>query len=112
MYFFYSVARCNIHENFFDWNCNDCKEEYKDLKGTNSTDEKSQIKVMYDNNKADKRSGNYKEFTEERAKKLYEEVFLQYLKKGNMSEEESIEQSKRIIRKQCSLRNIEPWSWV
>jgi hypothetical protein len=112
MYFFYSVARCIIHENFFDWNCNDCKEEYKDLKGTNSTDEKSQIKVMYDNNKADKGSSNYKEFTEERAKKLYEEVFLQYLKKGNMSEEESIEQSKRIIRKQCSLRNIEPWSWV
>ena len=112
MYFFYFVVRCNIHENFFDWNCIDCKEEYKDLKGANTTDEKSQIKDMYDNNKADKRNDNYKEFTEERAKKLYEEIFLQYLRKGNLNEEECIERSKSIIRKQCSLRNIEPWSWV
>ena len=112
MYFFYSVTRCNIHENFFDWNCNDCKEEYRVLKGANAKDEKSQIKDMYDNNKADKRNSDYKEFTEERAKKLYEEVFLQYLKKGNMNEEEAIERSKSIIRKQCSLRNIKPWSWV
>ena len=95
------MRKCNVHDNFFDWNCIDCKEEYKDLKGTNSIDDKS-----------DKRNGNYKEFTEERAKKLYEEIFLQYLKKGNLNEKESIERSKSIIRKQCSLRNIEPWSWV
>jgi len=55
---------------------------------------------------------SYKEFNEERAKKLFEEIFLQYLKKGNMSEEESINRSKTIIRKQCELRGIEPWSWV
>ncbi len=55
---------------------------------------------------------NYKEFTEERAKKLYEEIFLQYLKKGNMSEAESIERSKKIIRKQCIIRGIDPWSWI
>ncbi len=54
----------------------------------------------------------YKEFNEERAKKLFEEIFLQYLKKGNMSEEESINRSKTIIRKQCELRGIEPWSWI
>lgn len=105
------MTRCNVHENFFDWSCIDCKEEYKDLKGTNSMDEKSQIKYRYDK-MADKKDDNYKEFTEERAKKLYEEIFLQYLKKGNLNEEESIERSKSIIRKQCSLRNIEPWSWV
>lgn len=105
------MTKCNVHENFFDWNCIDCKEEYKDLKGTNLIDEKSQIKCRCDD-KADKRNGDYKEFTEERAKKLYQEIFLQYLKKGNLNEEESIERSKSIIRKQCSLRNIEPWSWV
>lgn len=103
---------CRVHENFFDWNCNDCKEEYRDLKGTNLVDEKSHRKKITDANKLDKENGNYKEFTEDRAKKLYEELFLQYLKKGNMSEEESIERSKSIIRRQCSLRNIEPWSWV
>lgn len=106
------MTRCNIHESFFDRNCNDCREEYKNLKGANLTDEKSQTKDIQENNQANKTRYNYKEFTEERAKKLYEEVFLQYLKKGNMSEEESIERSKRVIRKQCSLRNIEPWPWV
>ena len=69
------MTKCNVHENFFDWNCIDCKEEYKDLKGTNSVDEKSQIKCRGDD-KADKRNGDYKEFTEERAKKLYQEIFL------------------------------------
>jgi hypothetical protein len=54
----------------------------------------------------------YKEFDEERAKKLFEEIFLQYLKKGNMSEEESINRSKTIIRKQCEMRGIKPWPWV
>ncbi len=103
---------CNAHENFFDWNCNDCKEEYRDLKGTNLIDEKLHIKNIIHANKVDKNKDNYKEFTEDRAKKLYEDLFLQYLKKGNMSEEESIERSKSIIRKQCSLRNIKPWSWV
>ena len=98
---------CHVHKNFFDWNCNDCKEEYRDLKGTNLIDEKLHMKKITDANK-----DNYKEFTEDRAKKLYEDLFLQYLKKGNMSEEESIERSKSIIRKQCSLRNIKPWSWV
>ena len=35
------MTKCNIHEFFFDWNCNDCKEEYKNLKGTNKIDEES-----------------------------------------------------------------------
>ena len=60
----------------------------------------------------DVKSKSYKEFNEERAKKLFEEVFIQYLKKGTMSEEESINRSKMIIRKQCELRGIEPWSWI
>ncbi len=60
----------------------------------------------------DAKSKNYKEFNEERAKKLFEDVFIQYLKKGTMSEEESINRSKMIIRKQCELRGIKPWSWI
>ncbi len=55
---------------------------------------------------------SYKEFNEERAKKLYEDIFLQYLKKGNMSEEESINRSKTIIKRQCEMRGIKPWSWI
>ena len=108
------MTKCNIHEFFFDWNCNDCKEEYKNLKGTNKIDEVSheEVEPKKTKTKKIKKMNDYKEFTEERAKKLYEEVFLQYLKKGNISEAESIERSKKIIRKQCLMRNIEPWSWV
>ena len=106
------MTKCNIHEFFFDWNCNDCKEEYKNLKGTNKIEEESQEEGEPIKAKKIKKENDYKEFTEERAKKLYEEIFLQYLKKGNISEAESIERSKKIIRKQCLMRNIEPWSWV
>ena len=82
------------------------------MKGTNKIDEESHEKVEPIKAKKTKKINDYKEFTEERAKKLYEEIFLQYLKKGNISEAESIERSKKIIRKQCLMRNIEPWSWV
>ncbi|HEY6537371.1 MAG TPA: hypothetical protein VIY08_16490 [Candidatus Nitrosocosmicus sp.] len=96
------MAKCNIHNFFFDWNCDICKEEYKELKqlDTISIEKDKEIEK------------NYKEFNEERAKKLYEEVFLQYLKKGNISEEESIIRSKNIIKKQCEMRGIKPWSWI
>lgn len=82
------------------------------MKGTNKIDEESHEEVEPIKAKKTKKINDYKEFTEERAKKLYEEIFLQYLKKGNISEAESIERSKKIIRKQCLMRNIEPWSWV
>ncbi len=55
---------------------------------------------------------SYKEFNEDRAKKLYEEIFLQYIKKGNISEVESINRSKTIIKRQCEIRGIKPWSWI
>jgi hypothetical protein len=64
------------------------------------------------NKEKEAKSKSYKEFNEERAKKLFEDVFIQYLKKGTMSEEESINRSKMIIRKQCELRGIKPWSWI
>jgi hypothetical protein len=53
----------------------------------------------------------YKEFTEERAKKLYEELLVQYLKKGS-DEIEASERAKNIIRKQCEMRGMPSWAWV
>jgi hypothetical protein len=105
------LTKCNIHNFFFDWSCHLCKEEYNDLKGTNIVKLENHKEINKKEEK-DTKLKNYKEFNEERAKKLFEEIFLQYLKKGDMSEEESINRSKTIIRKQCELRGIEPWSWV
>lgn len=53
----------------------------------------------------------YKEFTEERAKKLYEELMLQYLKSGE-SEADADRKAKAIIRKQCSIRGMPLWPWA
>jgi len=53
----------------------------------------------------------YKHFTEERAKKLYEELLVQFLRKG-FNEIEASEKAKSIIRKQCSLRGMSLWSWI
>ncbi len=105
------MTKCNVHKFFFDWSCHLCKEEYNDLKGTNRIKLENHDKTIINKEKV-KELKSYKEFNEERAKKLYEDIFLQYLKKGNMSEEESINRSKTIIRKQCQMRGIEPWSWV
>jgi len=49
--------------------------------------------------------------TEERAKKLYEELMLQYLKSGT-DEIEANKKAKAIIRKQCSIRGMPFWSWA
>jgi len=105
------VTKCNIHNFFFEWSCNICKEEYNVLKGTN-TIKAENSDIMEAKKKKDAKSKSYKEFNEERAKKLFEEVFIQYIKKGTMSEEESLNRSKMIIRKQCELRGIEPWAWI
>jgi hypothetical protein len=105
------LANCNTHKFFFDWSCHLCKEEYNDLKGTNRKNTENRDKINFEKEK-DIKLKRYKEFDEERAKKLFEEIFLQYLKKGNMSEEESINRSKTIIRKQCEMRGIRPWPWV
>jgi hypothetical protein len=99
------MTKCNIHSDFFDDECDECKKEYNEMKGLNDTyvinyrevDEKHQIK-------------KYKEFTEERAKKLYEELLIQYIK-SSYSEVVAAEKARAIIRKQCSIRGIPFWSW-
>jgi len=105
------LTKCNDHRFFFDWSCHICKEEYKNLKGTNEVHIENHNKTNIKKEK-DIKLKSYKEFNEERAKKLFEEIFLQYLKKGNMSEEESIKRSKIIIKRQCEIRGIKPWSWI
>jgi hypothetical protein len=53
----------------------------------------------------------YKELTEARAKKLYEELMLQYLRKGQ-NEMEADKKAKAVIRKQCIIRQMSFWSWL
>jgi hypothetical protein len=106
------MTSCSLHTEFFDDLCPECKEEYCELKGiVGETSRKQDIpstdecKFKLDKNRS------YKEFTEERAKKLYGELFIQYLKKS-YKEEEAAERARAIIRKQCSLRGIPFWSWI
>jgi hypothetical protein len=90
------MTKCPVHTEFFDDSCNTCKQEYKEMKGAGEP-------VAQDK--------KYKEFTEERAKKLYEELMLQYLKSG-ASEIEADRKAKAIIRKQCNIRGMPFWSWA
>ena len=105
------MKSCSVHTGFFDEHWIECKSEYREMKGiieeSNSDNENDQDnkRTVYSN--IDK----YKEFTEERAKKLYEELLVQYLKK-NCNEIEASERSKKIIRKQCSMRGMSSWDWI
>lgn len=102
------MSKCAVHSDFFDDNCAECKREYADMKGHN--DIPQQTKKGGRRSSAD-RFSNYKEFTEERAKKLYEQLILQYLGK-QIDEQEAVERARVIIRKQCTVRGIIIWPWV
>jgi hypothetical protein len=60
---------------------------------------------------ANQRTKNYKEFTEERAKRLYEQLMLQYLETG-INEIEADKKAKAIIKKQCTMRRMPFWPWL
>ncbi|HZD34079.1 MAG TPA: hypothetical protein VE130_02645 [Nitrososphaeraceae archaeon] len=96
------MSKCTVHLNFFDGSCAECKREYSDLKGLHDIPQKT---------RKEQHRSSYKEFTEERAKKLYEELILQYIAKG-VDELEAVQRARTIIRKQCKVRGIEAWSWV
>jgi hypothetical protein len=101
---------CSIHKNFFDDNCPDCKLEYAELKGltqTKSLDNEKLRKMAHESNKK-----TYKEFTEERAKKLYEELLVQYMRTKSINEQEAARRARQIIRKQCAIRGIKVWNWL
>ena len=77
------------------------------MKGLNENGNLPPQHIIY----KDTKQIQYKEFTEEKAKELYEKLFIFYLK-NNKDENEVAKKAKRIIKKQCQLRNIEPWNWI
>ncbi len=99
---------CTIHTDFFDDICSSCKKEYEELKGANESNAYKSSCHNYENKRKSKK---YKEFSEERAKLLYQELILQYLKSSS-NEIEAAEKAKGIIRKQCKIRDIQFWPWV
>ena len=100
---------CNIHKDFFDENCHDCKIEYAELKGFNQLITEDEKPKKITNNSSKK---FYKEFSEETAKKLYEELLIQFLRTKTMSEIEAARRARQIIRNQCAIRGIELWDWL
>ena len=90
------MTKCLVHTEFFDDSCGACKQEYMEMKGVGEL-------VLEDK--------KYKEFTEERAKMLYQELMLQYLKSG-AGEIDADRKAKAIIRKQCNIRGMPLWSWI
>jgi len=92
---------CEVHKDFFDESCEACRSEYLEMKGQGGHDDSSHVS----------QAKKYKELTEERARKLYEELMLQYLKTG-VSAVEADGKAKAIVRKQCAIRGIAPWPWL
>ena len=80
------MTSCSIHTDFFDDSCGVCKKEYDELKGLN-TSKANNSQSSYNKDKNQDNNKKYKEFTEERAKQLYEDLLLQYLKSSYGSSE-------------------------
>jgi hypothetical protein len=91
------MTKCPVHTEFFEDSCDACKQEYLEMKGVGEP--------------AIREDKKYKEFTEERAKKLYESLMLQYIKNG-VTEVDADRKAKAIIRKQCSIRGMPFWPWT
>ena len=102
---------CSVHTHFFDDNCTDCKKEYREMKGIGQSTLSNENDQCHKATRVHSNIEKYKEFSEERAKKLYEELLVQFLKSGR-NEIEAAERAKSIIRKQCSMRGISLWNWV
>lgn len=86
---------CTIHTEFFDDDCEMCRQEYLEMKKAGEPALGKQ----------------YKELTEERAKKLYEEVLLQYLKSG-LGDAEAAGKARAVVRRQCDIRGMSYWPWL
>jgi hypothetical protein len=102
------MSKCTVHVDFFADDCAECKREYAELKGH---DDLFQMTKKERRRTSKVEIPKYKEFTEERAKKLYEDLILQYLGK-EMGEMEAAERARSIIRKQCMVRGNKVWPWV
>lgn len=100
------MVRCTIHKDYFDDQCTECRKEYKEMKGISD----KQTDKSNSSNPRPVPQKRYKELTETRAKKLYEELMIQYLK--NYTETEAAEKARNIIKEQCRIRGIPYWSWI
>ena len=110
---------CCIHTNFFDDTCTECRKEYAELKGLHKVNNTSGYKLANSNSASNNKMQQqqelpkkYKEFTEERAKRLYGDLLVQFLRSKKYSEIEASQKAKSVIRKQCLLRHIPFWSWL
>src|SRR5919197_4642325 len=105
---------CSIHTKFFDDTCIECRKEYAELKGLHEIkmNDKKPGNNTSNNKKHQQAEKEYKEFTEERAKRLYKDLLLQFLRSNKYDEVEASEKARSIIRKQCKLRNLPFWSWL
>jgi alpha-D-ribose 1-methylphosphonate 5-triphosphate diphosphatase PhnM len=106
------TTTCSIHTKFFDDTCTECKKEYAELKGLHKIDLDDDKPNKDKKHQQQEQPREYKEFTEERAKSLYNDLLLQFLRSSKFNENEASEKAKSIIRKQCKLRNIPFWSWL
>lgn len=106
--FYKFVVSCLKHSKFFDETCETCKKEYFFVKGLEDKDDVTMNKKV---GESQKKQSIYKEFTEEKAKQLYEKLFLYYLK-NLKDEKDASNKAKSIIAKQCHIRNIKPWNWI
>ena len=107
--FYRFVVPCLKHVKFFDETCEICKKEYFFVKGLEEIDGY----LIIDKHVAPRKEKEffYKEFTEEKAKQLYEKLFLYYLQ-NLKDEKDASNKAKSIINKQCYIRNIKPWNWI
>jgi hypothetical protein len=113
------MRTCFFHTKFFDDTCTECRKEYAELKGLHEVNNTNDLKAVNNNttNNSNKMhqqelAKEYKEFTEERAKRLYKDLLLQFLRSSKYNEVEASEKARSIIRKQCQLRNMPFWSWL
>ena len=77
------MKKCLVHTEVFDDSCATCRQEYLEMKSSETEPQNEDAK-------------KYKELTEERAKKLYEELMLQYLRTGQ-NEMEADKKAKAVI---------------
>ena len=106
--FYRFVVSCLKHVKFFDETCEICKKEYFFVKGL---EDKDGVTIDKNVEESQDKQSVYKDFTEEKAKQLYETLFLYYLKNLKDEKDASIK-AKSIIIKQCHIRNIRPWNWI
>ncbi len=101
------MPACEIHKDFFNESCKYCEGEYAELKGHFRGSNGVTHVIASVNTK------KYKEFSEDRAKKLYEELLLEFLKSPyKLGEVEAARKARSIIKKQCLLRGLPMWQWL